>query len=95
MCWPQNVIRFELLYYTLNVTSFSSEKRARPWYRAESSAEENRRAREAYRVLLTVTLRKPDSEEYLKFAQEVQQRAKDDYNYSYASNEVRFRHSIA
>ena len=38
---------------------------------------------------MTVTLRKPDSEEYLKFAQEVQQRAKNDYNYSYASNEVR------
>lgn len=38
---------------------------------------------------MTVTLRKPDSEEYLKFAHEVQRRAKNDYNYSYASNEVR------
>uniref|UniRef100_A0A0R3VZL2 DUF4286 family protein n=1 Tax=Taenia asiatica TaxID=60517 RepID=A0A0R3VZL2_TAEAS len=39
--------------------------------------------------LMTVTLRKPDSEEYLRFAQEVQRRAKNDYNYTYASNEVR------
>lgn len=66
----------------------SVEQQARPWYRPNASVEENNKAREAYRVLLTITLRKPESEEYHKFAQEVQRRAVHDYNYTYATNGV-------
>lgn len=80
-------INGEYVFINIDLLS-SSEQQARPWFRLNAPAEENKRAREAYRVLMTVTLRKPDSEEYLKFAHEVQRRAKNDYNYSYASNEI-------
>ncbi len=66
----------------------SSNQQSKPWYRKNAPAGENERARKAYRVLMTVTLRKPDSEEYLRFANEVQDRAKTHYNYEYASQEV-------
>ncbi|KAL5963139.1 Atrial natriuretic peptide receptor 1 [Taenia solium] len=80
-------INGEYVFINIDLLS-SSEQQARPWFRPNAPAEENKRAREAYRVLMTVTLRKPDSEEYLKFAHEVQRRAKNDYNYTYASNEI-------
>lgn len=67
---------------------FSSAQQSQPWYRANESPAQNRRAMEAYRVLMTVTLRKPDSQEYLAFAQRVQERALKFYDYSFASNEV-------
>ncbi|VDN32245.1 unnamed protein product [Dibothriocephalus latus] len=74
--------------FHLSLSPISTEQQKRPWYRASASAEENRKAREAYRVLMTVTLRKPDTPEYLAFTKEVQRRAKHDYNYTYVSNEV-------
>uniref|UniRef100_A0A5K3FFW0 guanylate cyclase n=1 Tax=Mesocestoides corti TaxID=53468 RepID=A0A5K3FFW0_MESCO len=77
----------DYVFFNIDLLS-SSEQQARPWYRPNAPPEENRKAREAYRVLMTVTLRKPDTVEYLEFAHEVQRRAKADYNYSYASNEI-------
>ncbi|VDL94645.1 unnamed protein product [Schistocephalus solidus] len=80
----------EYVFFNIDLLS-STEQQKRPWYRASASAEENRKAREAYRVLMTVTLRKPDSPQYLAFTKEVQRRAKHDYNYTYVSNEVEDR----
>lgn len=77
----------EYVFFNIDLLS-STEQQKRPWYRASASAEENRKAREAYRVLMTVTLRKPDSPQYLAFTKEVQRRAKHDYNYTYVSNEI-------
>ncbi|XP_006816727.1 atrial natriuretic peptide receptor 3-like, partial [Saccoglossus kowalevskii] len=40
-------------------------------------------AKEAYRSLMTLTLRKPDTKEYQDFAREVKQRALEDYGFDY------------
>nr|VZI00794.1 unnamed protein product [Spirometra erinaceieuropaei] len=80
-------INGEYVFFNIDLLS-STEQQRRPWYRASASEEENRKAREAYRVLMTVTLRKPDSPQYLAFTKEVQRRAKHDYNYTYVSNEI-------
>ena len=42
----------------------------------------------AYESLLILTLRQPDSEEYLDFAEEVKRRAKTMYNYDFGSDET-------
>ncbi|VDQ03728.1 unnamed protein product [Trichobilharzia regenti] len=60
----------------------------RPWYRETSSAEENERARQAYRALMTLTLLKPDSPEYRTFTEEVRARALRDYDFSYRDSEI-------
>ncbi|KAM3173120.1 hypothetical protein ACTXT7_013118 [Hymenolepis weldensis] len=64
------------------------EEQRRPWYDENSSEEENKRARQAYRALLTITLRKPDNEEYRNFTREVQRRALEDYNYTYTGKTI-------
>lgn len=44
---------------------------------------------------MTVTLRKPDSEEYKKFSEEVKRRAQDDYNnFTYGEEEVSQHHAL-
>jgi len=63
-------------------TCFSKTKIARPWYRANDTDERNANARAAYESLMTITLRKPDSEEYREFSTEVKRRAKDKYGES-------------
>ena len=70
--------------------SFSKVQSKRPWYRANDSQENNELARRAYDALMTVTLRKPDSEEYKKFSEEVKRRAREEYgNFTYGEEEVR------
>ncbi len=66
----------------------STTQQEKPWYDPTDSDEQNAKAREAYRGLPTVTLRKPDGEEYLKFADQVSKRARENYNYTFASEEV-------
>ncbi|VDL62259.1 unnamed protein product [Hymenolepis diminuta] len=76
-------------YVFINVDLLRSvEEQRRPWYDENSSEEENKRARQAYRALLTITLRKPDNEEYRNFTREVQRRALEDYNYTYTGKTV-------
>ena len=41
----------------------------------------------AYESVLILTLRQPDSEEYMDFAEEVKRRAKAMYNYEFGSEE--------
>ena len=48
----------------------------KPWYRANDTDENNAAARRAYESLMTITLRKPDSPEYLNFSRQVIKRAR-------------------
>jgi len=62
-----------------------------PWYRVNDTQERNEKARKAYEALMTVTLRKPDSEEYKNFSDEVKARAQQIYGENiYGEEEVCF-----
>jgi len=54
----------------------SKSQLEKPWYRANDTDENNEAARRAYESLMTITLRKPDSPEYLNFSRQVRQRAR-------------------
>jgi len=54
----------------------SKSQLEKPWYQANDTAENNEVARKAYESLMTITLRKPDSPEYLNFSRQVKKRAK-------------------
>nr|XP_006816519.1 PREDICTED: atrial natriuretic peptide receptor 1-like [Saccoglossus kowalevskii] len=53
------------------------------WKRGEGGDGRDEDAKEAYRSLMTLTLRKPDTKEYQDFAREVKQRALEDYGFDY------------
>jgi len=55
----------------------SKSQMEKPWYRANDSDENNEAARRAYESLMTITLRKPDSPEYLNFSRQVKERARN------------------
>lgn len=63
------------------VCVFSNASLEKPWYRAHDSEANNTLARRAFESVLTVTLRRPDSDEHRAFASEVQRRAKDMQGY--------------
>jgi len=54
----------------------SKSQLAKPWFRANDTDDNNAAARRAYESLMTITLRKPDSPEYLNFSRQVIKRAK-------------------
>ncbi|XP_072020505.1 atrial natriuretic peptide receptor 3-like [Amphiura filiformis] len=59
------------------------------WHREGDTAEENERAKQAFRALMTFTLRKPNTPAYAKFAEDVKERARRDYNFDFdAVNET-------
>ena len=58
----------------------SQSKLRRPWYDANDTAENNEKARRIYESVMTITLRKPDSERYRNFSREVKRIAKQEYN---------------
>lgn len=67
---------------------FSKNDSEKPWFR-KGEDEKNAKARKAYESLMTVTLRKPTSDEYRNFSEEVKNRAKDkDVNFTYGDEEV-------
>ncbi|XP_077865379.1 atrial natriuretic peptide receptor 1-like [Saccoglossus kowalevskii] len=53
------------------------------WKRGEGGDGRDEDAKEAYRSLMTLTLRKPDTTEYQDFARDVKQRALQDYGFDY------------
>ncbi|KAK0055740.1 atrial natriuretic peptide receptor 1, partial [Biomphalaria pfeifferi] len=77
-------------YVFFNIDLFSSDNAtAKPWYRPNDTVENNRKARKAYESLMTVTLRKPTSENYKNFSEEVKRRAAKMYpNFTYGEQEV-------
>mgnify|MGYP001552329052 CR=1 FL=1 len=73
----------------------SKAKIERPWYRENDTEERNEKAKRAYQALMTVTLRKPDSEEYKTFSEEVKSRARSQYGDSvYGEEEVLFDNQL-
>ena len=75
---------------TLSLCCCSKKEIVRPWFREDDTKERNEKARNAYEALMTVTLRKPDSDDYRNFSIEVKQRAKDEYgDFDYDEEEVR------
>ncbi|CAL8103562.1 unnamed protein product [Calicophoron daubneyi] len=77
-------------YVFFNVDLFSTrDQLERPWYRKESSKEENEKARKAYRALMTISLKKPDSPEYKRFSAQVRARSLRDYQGKFPDSEVR------
>ena len=68
---------------------YSKNESEKPWFRPGDSDETNDKARKAYEALMTVTLRKPDSEEYRRFSEKVKYRAQKEYgNFTYGEEEV-------
>jgi len=65
----------------------SKSKLAKPWHRANDTAERNEKARKAFEAVLTVTLRKPDSPEYRRFSDDVKARALREYNETIGGDE--------
>ena len=71
------------------VCLYSKTQIQRPWYRENDTKAQNDEAKEAYEALMTVTLRKPDSDEYKIFSEEVKKRAKQAHgNLVYGEEEV-------
>uniref|UniRef100_A0A1I8GAT2 Guanylate cyclase n=1 Tax=Macrostomum lignano TaxID=282301 RepID=A0A1I8GAT2_9PLAT len=76
-------------YVFFNIDLFSSEKlTVRPWRRVNDTAERNSKAFRAYRSLMTITLRKPNSPEYRNFSRQVKELAYHKYNFTYPEEEV-------
>lgn len=86
--FPKNSGKISLLIqhsYTL-----SAKKRIlveKPWIRTNDtnspeSEQENQNAKEAYRALKTISLRRSDLDEYKNFEARVKERAEKKYNYS-------------
>lgn len=82
----EQFLRQFLVCYCFKISNATLE---RPWFRANDSAEQNEKARKMYESLMTVTLRKPDSERYRLFSDEVKQKAFERYGDSvYGDDEV-------
>jgi len=62
---------------------------ARPWYDATKSLAENDRTKEAFKSVLSITLKKPNNQQYIQFSKEVKEKAKEEFpNVQYAEEEV-------
>ncbi|GFR92444.1 guanylate cyclase [Elysia marginata] len=63
-------------YVFINLDLFSSkETLEQSWYRADDTPERNAQAQKAFEALMTLTLKKPGSQDYRRFSREVKNRA--------------------
>ncbi|KAI6203554.1 Guanylate cyclase [Aphelenchoides besseyi] len=74
-------------YLFINIDVSTGSVAEKPWLRLnttniEENERENRNAREAYRALKTISLRRSDLDEYKNFESRVKERAEKKYNYS-------------
>ncbi|KJH46342.1 hypothetical protein DICVIV_07584 [Dictyocaulus viviparus] len=70
-------------YVFINIDVSTGSHAEKPWVRFnESTNEENEKAKEAYRALKTISLRRSDLEEYKNFETRVKIRAEEKYDYS-------------
>ncbi|CAK5078960.1 unnamed protein product [Meloidogyne enterolobii] len=72
-------------YVFINIDVSTGSHAEKPWLRqndSSGSAEENEKAKQAYRALKTISLRRSDLEEYKNFEARVKERAEKKYNYS-------------
>ncbi|GMT26317.1 hypothetical protein PFISCL1PPCAC_17614, partial [Pristionchus fissidentatus] len=69
-------------YVFINIDVSTGSHAERPWVRANStSSPENDQAKEAYRALKTISLRRSDQKEYRDFEAKVRKRAEEKYAY--------------
>lgn len=62
----------------------------KPWYNSTDTDENNKQAEEAYKSMMTITLKKPNNQKYTNFSKEVIRRAEQDFpDYEYGEEEVR------
>uniref|UniRef100_A0A8R1IAG7 guanylate cyclase n=1 Tax=Caenorhabditis japonica TaxID=281687 RepID=A0A8R1IAG7_CAEJA len=70
-------------YVFINIDVSTGSHAEQPWIRDnDTNNEENDRAKEAYRALKTISLRRSDLEEYKNFELRVKERAEQKYNYT-------------
>ncbi|CAI2322869.1 unnamed protein product [Caenorhabditis sp. 36 PRJEB53466] len=70
-------------YVFINIDVSTGSHAEQPWIRAnDTNNEENDKAKEAYRALKTISLRRSDLEEYKNFELRVKERAELKYNYT-------------
>ncbi|KAI6182296.1 Guanylate cyclase [Aphelenchoides bicaudatus] len=74
-------------YVFINIDVSTGSHAEKPWIRANDtgsmdSEQENQKAKEAYRALKTISLRRSDLDEYKNFETRVKERAEHKYNYS-------------
>lgn len=60
----------EYVFFNIDIFGGMTNK-IRPWYNETDTDERNNRAREAYEAMLTVTVRQPTDEQYMKFSDQV------------------------
>lgn len=74
-------------YAFFSVNPFDSKYFGDPsWKRENDTEENNRKAKEAYRALMTIQLHSQESEDYKTFAEEVKERAKEEFDYDFDAN---------
>uniref|UniRef100_A0A915DTZ4 Guanylate cyclase n=1 Tax=Ditylenchus dipsaci TaxID=166011 RepID=A0A915DTZ4_9BILA len=70
-------------YVFINIDVSTGSHAEKPWIRAnDTNSPENEKAKEAYRALKTISLRRSDLDEYKNFESRVKERAEKKYNYS-------------
>ncbi|CCD73355.1 Receptor-type guanylate cyclase gcy-28 [Caenorhabditis elegans] len=70
-------------YVFINIDVSTGSHAEQPWIRAnDTNNEENEKAKEAYRALKTISLRRSDLDEYKNFELRVKERADQKYNYT-------------
>ena len=70
-------------YVFINIDVSTGSHAERPWLRNnDTNSDENVKAKEAYKALKTISLRRSDLEEYRNFETRVKKRAEEKYHYS-------------
>uniref|UniRef100_A0A914WK42 Guanylate cyclase n=1 Tax=Plectus sambesii TaxID=2011161 RepID=A0A914WK42_9BILA len=70
-------------YVFINIDVSTGSHAEKPWLRAnDTNSPENERAKDAYKALKTISLRRSDRDEYKNFEQRVKDRAEKQYQYS-------------
>ncbi|CAD5206389.1 unnamed protein product [Bursaphelenchus okinawaensis] len=70
-------------YVFINIDVSTGSHAEKPWIRTnDTNSPENEKAKEAYKALKTISLRRSDLDEYKNFESRVKERAEKKYNYS-------------
>jgi len=77
LCWESARREYNIVIdAVMDCCCCSKSQLEKPWHQANDTDENNEIARKAYESLMTITLRKPDSPEYLNFSRQVKKRAR-------------------
>ncbi|XP_070178426.1 receptor-type guanylate cyclase gcy-28-like [Littorina saxatilis] len=81
-------------YVFINIDLFDNHRTPQPWLDAADTEKRNAKARQTFESLMTVTLRKPASEEYRMFSRAVNRRATYRYQ-DFTLSEYESRDSVS